>query len=110
MIERQRYGSIIKVKFQKLEEYKKLHVAAWPGVLEMLSQCNIRNYSIYYKDGFLFSYFEYTGNDFNADMDKMAADPLTQQWWDVCKPCQEPLPTRDEGGWWADMEEIFHHD
>ncbi|MHB1177378.1 MAG: L-rhamnose mutarotase [Daejeonella sp.] len=106
----QRHGSIIKVKPEKLEEYKKLHAATWPGVLERITQCNIRNYSIYYKDGFLFSYFEYTGNDFNADMDKMAADPLTQQWWDVCKPCQEPLLTRDEGEWWADMEEIFHHD
>jgi L-rhamnose mutarotase len=110
MIRMQRYGSIIKVKFQKLDEYKKLHAGAWAGVLEMLSQCNIRNYSIYYKDGFLFSYFEYTGNDFNADMDKMAADPLTRQWWDVCKPCQEPLSTREVGEWWANMEEIFHHD
>lgn len=110
MIERRRYGWIIKIKPEKLEKYKKLHTAAWPGVLEMLSQCNISNYSIYYKDGFLFSYFEYTGNDFNADMDKMAADPLTQQWWDVCKPCLEPLSTRDEGEWWAGMEEIFHHD
>ena len=106
----QRVGSIIKVKFQKLEEYKKLHTQVWPEVLEMLSQCNICNYSIYYKDGFLFSYFEYTGNDFNADRDKMAADPLTQQWWEVCKPCQEPLSTRKDGEWWAYMEKIFHHD
>ena len=106
----QRFGSVIRVKPEKLEEYKKLHASPWLGVLDRITQCNIRNYSIYYKDGFLFSYFEYTGNDFNADMDKMATDSLTQQWWDVCKPCQEPLPTRDEGEWWADMEEIFHHD
>ena len=105
----QRYGSIIKVKPEKLEEYKKLHAAAWPGVLEMISECNIRNYSIYSKDDFLFSFFEYTGKDYKADMEKMAADPLTQKWWEVCKPCLEPLPTRTEGELWADMEEIFYH-
>lgn len=105
-----RYGMVIKVRPEKLEEYKRLHAAVWPGVLDMIRQCNIRNYSIYHKDGYLFSYFEYHGTDFKADMAKMAADPLTQKWWDVCKPCQEPLPTRAEGEWWADMEEVFHCD
>lgn len=105
-----RYASIIGVKPEKLEEYKKLHAAAWPDVLKMITHCNIKNYSIYYKDGLLFSYFEYTGNDFEADMNKMAADPTTQEWWAVCKPCQQPLETRATGEWWADMEEVFHCD
>ena len=105
-----RHGSVIRVKPDKLAEYKALHAAAWPGVLRMIHDCNIRNYSIYYKDGLLFSYFEYVGSDFAGDMAKMAADPLTQKWWSVCKPCQEPLPTRAEGEWWADMEEAFHVD
>ena len=105
-----RYGMVIKVRPEKFEEYKRLHAAVWPGVLAMISACNIRNYSIYHKDGFLFSYFEYHGNDFNADMAKMAADPLTQKWWGVCIPCQEPLASRGEGEWWANMEEVFHCD
>jgi len=105
-----RIGSVIKINPLRLEEYKKLHAAAWPSVLDMIRQCNIRNYSIYHKDGFLFSYFEYIGSDYETDMDKMAADPVTQQWWDICKPCQEPLPTRGDGEWWAAMEEIFHLD
>jgi len=104
-----RYGWVIKVKDQKLKEYKKLHVAVWPEVLEMISKCNIHNYSIFHKAGFLFSYFEYSGNDFDADMSKMATDPVTQQWWEVCKPCQEALPARAENEWWVEMEEIFHH-
>ncbi|MDR2675460.1 MAG: L-rhamnose mutarotase [Opitutaceae bacterium] len=104
-----RYGSIIKVAPGKLEEYKKLHAAAWPGVLRMISACNIRNYSIYHKDGWLFSYFEYAGDNYEADMAKMAADHETQRWWAVCKPCHDPLPTRKEGEWWAEMEELFHH-
>ena len=93
-----------------IEEYKKLHAAVWPDVLKMIKHCNISNYSIYLKDNLLFSYFEYTGDDFESDMDKMAADPVTQQWWDVCMPCQQPLETRKEGEWWADMEEVFHCD
>ncbi len=103
-----RYGMVIRVRPEKLAEYKRLHAAAWPDVLRMISACNIRNYSIYHKDGYLFSYFEYHGADFAADMARMAADPTTQKWWDVCKPCQEPLPTREPGEWWANMEEIFH--
>lgn len=106
----QRHGDVIGLREEKLEEYKKLHAAIWPEVLNMITECNIRNYSIYHKDRHLFSYFEYIGDDFDADMAKMAADPTTQKWWDVCKPCQEPLETRAEGEWWANMEEVFHCD
>ncbi len=111
----QRYGSVIGLRAEKLEEYKRLHAAVWPDVLAMIRRCNIRNYSIYLRklpDGkhYLFSYMEYTGDDFAGDMAAMAADPKTQEWWAVCKPCQEPLPDRPEGEWWAPMEEVFHCD
>jgi L-rhamnose mutarotase len=110
-----RYGSVIGLRPEKLAEYKELHAAVWPQVLQMIQQCHIRNYSIYLRqldDGrhYLFSYFEYTGNDFAADMAKMAADPTTQKWWAVCKPCQQPLANRAPDEWWADMEEVFHVD
>jgi L-rhamnose mutarotase len=105
-----RYGSVIKVKPEKLEEYKKLHANIWPRVAETIKECNIINYSIYHKDGFLFSYFEYTGDNFEADMEKMAADPSTQEWWTLCEPMQVPLETRKKGEWWAFMEEVFHQD
>ncbi len=106
----QRYGMVIKVKPDKFQKYKQLHAKVWPDVLKMIKECDIRNYSIYHKDGYLFSYFDYVGDDFESDMAKMAADPTTQKWWDVCKPCQEPLETRAEGEWWANMEEVFHCD
>jgi len=105
-----RLGMVCKVKSERYEEYKRLHADAWPEVLETISRCNIRNYSIYHKDGYLFSYFEYAGDDFEADMAAMANDPITQKWWDVCKPCMEPLEMRAEGEWWANMEEIFHYE
>ncbi|MCP4403421.1 MAG: L-rhamnose mutarotase [bacterium] len=106
----QRHGSVIRVKTEKFDEYKKYHAAVWPEILEMIGQCNIKNYSIYHKDGYLFSYFEYVGDNFSADMAKMAADPKTQEWWDVMMPMQQPLETRAEGEWWAEMEEVFHLD
>ena len=105
-----RYGQVIRVKPDKLEEYKRYHANVWPEVLSMIHECNMRNYSTYHKDGYLFAYFEYIGDDFDADMAKMAADPKTLEWWDICKPMQEPLETRAEGEWWANMEEVFHTD
>ncbi len=105
-----RYGMVIGLKPEAEQKYREHHAAVWPGVLEMIRQCNIRNYSIYLKDGMLYSYFEYHGADFDADMAKMAADPLTQQWWSIMKPMQSPVPTRQEGEWWAGMEEVFHLD
>jgi L-rhamnose mutarotase len=111
----QRYGTVLAVREEKIERYKELHAAAWPDVLAMLKQVHIQNYSIYLRklpDGkhYLFSYFEYTGDDYAGDMDKMATDHTTQRWWAECMPCQEPLPDRAEGEWWAGMEEVFHLD
>ncbi|MGO8695778.1 MAG: L-rhamnose mutarotase [Rectinemataceae bacterium] len=105
-----RYGQVIRLKSGALDSYRRLHAAVWPEVASMIAQCNIRNYSIYQRDGFLFAYFEYVGTDFAADMAKMAADPKTQEWWDVTKPLQDPLRTRGPGEWWSDMEEVFHQD
>ena len=101
---------VIGLKPGMLEEYRRCHADAWPEVLDMIGECNIRNYSIYHKDGYLFSYFEYHGEDFDADMEKMATDPKTREWWAIMKPMQAPLQTRREGEWWAEMEEVFHTD
>ena len=103
-----RYGWVIQVKAEKLDEYKELHANPWPGIDSMLKVCNIQNYSIYCRDGLLFSYLEYTGEDFDADMEKMAADSLTNVWWKLTDPCQEPVESAGEGVWWADLEEVYH--
>lgn len=108
----QRMGMMIGLEQEKVAEYRRLHADVWPGVLKMISNCNIRNYSIFLKEpeNVLFGYWEYHGEDFAADAAKMAADPETQRWWDVCMPCQKPLDTRKDGEWWAMMEEVFHLD
>jgi L-rhamnose mutarotase len=110
----QRYGSVVGLKPSKLRQYVKLHAAVWPDVLKTIKRCHIRNYSIYLRKiggkHYLFSYFEYTGKDFEDDMARMATDPVTQQWWSVCKPCHLPLRDRKRGEWWAAMTEVFHLD
>ena len=110
----QRYGMVIELKPEKVAEYKDLHAHPWPEVTAQIKKSNIRNYSIYVAEisgrYYLFSYFEYIGKDFKADLAAMAADPKTQEWWTHCKPCQTPLPGRAEGDWWMQVEEVYHND
>jgi L-rhamnose mutarotase len=105
-----RIASVIGLPPEHAGEYEKLHADVWPEVLERLKQSNVSNYSIYRHGDLLFSYMEYDGSDFEGDMAAMAADPVTQKWWDVCKPLQRPLPDRAEGEWWKELPEIFHLD
>ena len=107
-----RYGAVIGLKPEDIAEYKRLHAEVWPDVLKQIRASNIRNYSIFLREpeNLLFSYYEYVGDDHDADMARMAADPRTQEWWDVCMPMQKPLEPRGEGEWWAAMEEVFHID
>jgi L-rhamnose mutarotase len=105
-----RFGSVINLKPEGIAEYEALHANAWPGVLAKITECNIRNYSIYRYGNLLFSYFEYVGDDFDGDMAKMGEDPTTQEWWAVCKPLQQPVAEIVGDEWWHDIPEIFHHD
>ncbi|RFC68628.1 MULTISPECIES: L-rhamnose mutarotase [Mesorhizobium] len=108
----QRMGSILGIKPEAIAEYKRLHAAVWPEVLDKIADCNIKNYSIFLREpeNLLFAYFEYHGTDFAADSAKMAADPKTQEWWAINMPLQVPLATVKEGDWWATTEEVFHVD
>jgi len=110
----QRFGQIIRLRPEKYEEYKRLHAEAWPEVLALISACNIRNYSIFHRGGLLFAYFEYSGDDLEADIAEAAVDPKMREWWQLTDPCQQPFEGNSrgstEGDWWLDMEEVFHLD
>ena len=106
----QRVASVIKLDPAGIEEYEQLHADAWPGVLAKISECNIRNYSIYRYGVLLFSYFEYVGTDMDADMAKMGEDQTTQDWWAVCKPLQRQVDDVVGDEWWHTIPEVFHHD
>lgn len=111
--EPQRYAWVTGLNPAKAEEYRKLHANPWPSVDKMIKECHIRNFSIFEReiDGkfYLFSYLEYTGPDFEADMRKMAEDPETQRWWKETDPCQLPLPdAAAKGKIWSDAKEVYH--
>lgn len=108
----QRMGLVIGIAPDNIDEYKRLHAAVWPEVLEQIKNSNIRNYTIFLREpeNLLFGTWEYHGTDFEADMKKMAEHEVTQRWWSVCGPMQRPLESRAKGEWWAMMEEVFHLD
>ncbi|MEM6280661.1 MAG: L-rhamnose mutarotase [Chloroflexota bacterium] len=109
-----RIGQVIKLKPDAYEEYKRLHADVWQDVLATIKAANIQNYSIYHWNGLLFAYMEYVGDDFDADMAKIAADPRTHEWWALTDPLQQPVEGNStgsvEGNWWTDAEELFHVD
>jgi L-rhamnose mutarotase len=100
-----RFGQYARLKPDMAEEYERLHAAVWPDVLKIIRECNLRNYSIYRAGEELFAYFEYAGTDFEADMSKMAADPVTRLWWTHTHPC---FVREDPEVFYRDMKEIFH--
>lgn len=108
----QRMAHVIALRPEHKDAYIALHADVWPQVLARLSASNITNYSIFLREPemLMFSYWEYTGQDFAADSAAIAADPVTRDWWEICGPMQAPLDSRAPGEWWAAMEEVFHLD
>ncbi len=104
----QRFGQVIGIKPEYVEDYERLHQVVWPEVLSMIHECNMRNYSIFRHGDLLFAYFEYIGDDYEADMGKMSADPKTQEWWGKVGSMQEPLSDRSPTEWWKTIPEVFH--
>ena len=115
MTNRERYGKVVELREKKIVEYKSLHADSHTGVRHLLSKYNIHNYTIYLHqldDGkyYLFSHFEYSGNDFAADMQLLSEEPENQAWWQLTDPCQIPIRNRQTGEQWARMEEVYHND
>ncbi|EFG64388.1 conserved hypothetical protein [Streptomyces sp. SPB074] len=105
-----RFASVIRLRPEKEAEYRALHADAWPQVLATLTAARIGNYSIFLRDGLLFSYLEYYGDDYEADQARIAADPATRRWWELTDPCQRPVDSAAPGETWAPAEEVFHLD
>ncbi|MEV6995499.1 L-rhamnose mutarotase [Streptomyces sp. NPDC093228] len=106
----QRFAAVIRLKPEKEEEYRRLHADCWPGVQAALKRAHIGNYSIFLRDGLLFSYLEYSGESYAEDTAAIADDPVSHAWWALTDPCQQPLDSAAEGEWWAPAEEVFHLD
>lgn len=100
-------ASLIRLKSEYEERYIILHKYPFPGVLERLRKSHLSHYSIFLRDGLLFSYQEYDGTDYERDMNKISLDPITLDWWKLTDPMQEPLSTRKSDEWWSPIEEIM---
>lgn len=107
-----RIGRVIGLNAEDIPEYKRLHAAVWPEILELLRKAGMRNYSIFLKEpeNLLFAYLEYEGSDMEKDNLLIGASDDMKRWWSLTDPMQRPLATRKDGEWWADMEEVFHTD
>lgn len=103
-----RVGMVNELRPEYLDEYRRLHADGHPGVRDLLSKYHLRNFSIFlhYVAGrwLEFGYYEYHGDDFEADMAALAAEPRNQQWLVRCDPMQAPL--EGESGW-AVMERVY---
>ena len=108
----QRFGQLLGLRPEKLDEYKRYHASIWPEIARAIREAGIRNYSIYHFRGQLFAYFEYTGpeGEYEARMKTLAKAPRMREWWDVMEPMQVPLEGRKPGTWWTEMDEVFHQD
>jgi L-rhamnose mutarotase len=106
-LEAKRIGSVIGVKPDQIAEYERIHAEVWPGVLATLKRANVSKFSIFRFENMLFSYMEYTGEDYEADMALISADPVTQDWWKVTAPMQNPVPQKKENEWWHQIPEVF---
>ena len=103
-----RVGFLLKVKEDKIAEYKMHHENVWPEMKEALARTGWNNYSLFMRqDGTLFGYFE-AEESFQASLDGMSKEEVNAKWQDFMAPFFEGI-----GGAHADesmiqLEEVFH--
>jgi L-rhamnose mutarotase len=103
-----RVGFTLKVKKEKLEQYKQHHKNVWPEMLKALQDAGWHNYTIFAReDGQLFGYFE-TEESLQAAQAKMASQPVNTRWQEFMAPFFEVNARPDEN--FIEMAEIFHLD
>ena len=92
---------VTRLKHGCIDEYRRLHADSHPGVRDLLGKYHLQNFNIFLHqiegEWYEFGYYEYSGNDFEADMVALAREPRNQAWLEVCDPMQLPLP--GETGW-----------
>lgn len=93
------------LKPEKVEEYAELHRNAWPEIVKIIDECHIHHYSISLKGNEVFTYYEYTGDDYDADMKIMESYPIMQHWWSFTRPC---FMDHDQGHYYDDLDEVFY--
>ena len=106
-----RIGMIIGIKPDRIAAYEALHAASNQGVRDLLDKYHMHNFSIYIhkmddSHYYLFAYYEYTGNDYEADMATMAKELRNIAWLSKTDAMQIPFPGETS---WTKMQEVFHN-
>ena len=104
-----RVGMVVKIDSTRLEEYLALHADSNPGVRDLLVKYHLRNFSIFLAkldDGnyYEFGYYEYTGENYDADMAALDAEPRNKEWLKICDPMQ--IPFKGETSW-KKMKKVY---
>ena len=102
-----RKGMVRAIKPECIKDYKNTHADVWPEILERITNCKIKNYSVFAQGDRLFSFFEYYGQNFEEDTKIMRDNSTFQEWEKVHEHMFIPLgnKTKDEG--WIELEEVF---
>jgi L-rhamnose mutarotase len=110
MVVMNRIGFLLKVKADKIEEYKKHHENVWPEMREALSRQGWHNYSLFiHEDGLLFGYFE-TPDSFETALAGMDREPINEKWQDFMAPYFEAANGRHGDKMMVELTEVFHLD
>jgi L-rhamnose mutarotase len=106
----QRVAFLLKVKHDRLDEYKEIHKQVWPEMQQALAEAGWHNYSLFIRDdGLLFGYFE-TPHDFDTARALMAGKEINDRWQSMMAPF---FDSSGGGHSHADdmmieLEEVFH--
>ena len=105
-----RVAFLLKVREDKLEEYKEHHKAVWPEMLDALRRTGWHNYSLFMReDGLLFGYFE-TPESFQAALAGMAKEEINAKWQEFMAPYFEALGGARPDEMMVELEEVFYLD
>lgn len=106
----QRVGFLLKVRSERIEEYKEHHRKVWPDMLDALRRTGWHNYSLYMRlDGLLFGYFE-AEESFAASLEGMSREEVNQRWQAFMAPFFEGMGTTNADEMMQELEEVFHLD
>ena len=105
-----RVSFLLKVKAEKIAEYKAHHQAVWPDMLAALSKTGWHNYSLFMRaDGLLVGYFE-TPESFDAARAAMAQEEVNDRWQTFMAPYFESVSGEHADDMMVGLEEVFHLD
>ncbi len=98
---------LLKVRPERLDEYKVRHREVWPEMLEALRETGWRNYSLFLReDGLLVGYLE--TSDFQKALAGMAAREVNHRWQRYMMDFFEGVPGTPADRQMVTLEEVFH--